>query len=185
MTSYIKRKIKHGLQLLVSCLFLDSEETVNHISEYREQAQNEKRSWHDWVGNRIHLELCKRLKFNLLKRVTSQKFTLTVCWKKITCHLVDFAVAADHKIKMDTINKSLDLSRELKKLQCMTVTVILIVIGALGTVPNSLKKDPWRIGNQSEKRDLTTFLRSARILRKVLETDPQVKASVKNSQGLK
>ena len=38
------------------------------------------------------------------------------------------------------IDKYLDLARELKKLCIMTVTMIPIVIGALGTVPEGLEK---------------------------------------------
>ena len=39
--------------------------------------------------------------------------------KRNTCHLMDFAVPADHRIKMkesEKINKYFDLARELKKL---------------------------------------------------------------------
>ena len=55
---------------------------------------------------------------------------------------MDFAVAADHRIKMkesENTDKFLDFARELKKLWYM-MTVILIVIGALGTVIKSLEK---------------------------------------------
>ena len=57
--------------------------------------------------------------------------------KKRICKIVDFAVPADHRIKLkecEKKNKYQDLSRELKKLWNMKVTIIPIVIGAFGTV---------------------------------------------------
>ena len=43
----------------------DKDETVNHmISEYSKSAQKEYKAWYDWVGKGIHLELCKKLKFD-------------------------------------------------------------------------------------------------------------------------
>ena len=50
---------------------------------------------------------------------------------------MDFAVPADHRVKLkgsEKRDKYLDLARKLKKLGNMKVTVIPIVIGALGTV---------------------------------------------------
>ena len=57
--------------------------------------------------------------------------------KKRTCKIVDFAVPADHRIKLKEYEKKdkyLDLARELKNLCNMQVTIIPIVIGAFGTV---------------------------------------------------
>ena len=57
--------------------------------------------------------------------------------KKRTCKIVDFAVPADHRIKLKECEKKdkyLDLARELKKLWDMQMTIIPIVIGAFGTV---------------------------------------------------
>ena len=54
---------------------------------------------------------------------------------------MDFAVSADHKVKLkenEKKDKYLDLARELKKLLNMKVMVILIVIGGLGTVTKEL-----------------------------------------------
>ena len=54
----------------------------------------------------------------------------------------DFAVPADHRIKLKECEKRhnyLDLARELKKLQNM-VTIIPIVIGAFGIVTKGLSK---------------------------------------------
>ena len=55
---------------------------------------------------------------------------------------MNFAVQADHKEKIkenEKIDKYLALTRELEKLINVKVTVIPIVVGALGTVPKSLK----------------------------------------------
>ena len=57
--------------------------------------------------------------------------------KKKICRIVDFAVPAYHRIKLkecEKRDKYLDLARELKKLWNMKVTIIPIVIGAVGTV---------------------------------------------------
>ena len=54
------------------------------------------------------------------------------------CHLVDFVVVADHRVKIK--EKYLDLARELKKLRNMKMTVMPILVGTLGTVHISLKK---------------------------------------------
>ena len=63
--------------------------------------------------------------------------------QKRTSRIVDFAVLADYRIKLkenEKKDKYLNLARELKKLQKMKVTVIPIVIGALGTVTKGLLK---------------------------------------------
>ena len=58
--------------------------------------------------------------------------------KKWTCRIVDFAVPAEHRVKLKESEKKgkyLNLARELKKkLWNIKVTVIPIIIGALGTV---------------------------------------------------
>ena len=60
---------------------------------------------------------------------------------KIPCKIVDFAVQAEHRVKLkesEKRDKYLDLARELKKLWNMKVAIIPIVIGALGTVTKRL-----------------------------------------------
>ena len=60
-----------------------------------------------------------------------------------TCKIVDFAVSADHRIKLKEYEKKdkyLDLARELKKLWNMQVTIMPIVIGTFGTVTKGLLK---------------------------------------------
>ena len=51
---------------------------------------------------------------------------------------MNFNVPADHRVKLKESEeryKYLDLSKELKKLWNIKMTVIPIVIGALGTIP--------------------------------------------------
>ena len=95
--------------------------------------------------------------------------------KKRTCKIVDFAVPADHRIKQKECEKKdkyLDLARELKKLRNMQVTIIPIVIGAFGTVTKGLLKglEDLEVGGRVETIQTTALLRTARILRRVLET---------------
>ena len=61
--------------------------------------------------------------------------------KDRTCRIADFAIPADHRVKLKESKKRdkyPDLARELKKLWNMKVMVIPIVIGALGTVTKGL-----------------------------------------------
>ena len=59
------------------------------------------------------------------------------------CKIVDFAVPADHRIKLKECEKKykyLDRARESKKLWNMKVTIIPTVIGTFGTVIKGLLK---------------------------------------------
>ena len=62
--------------------------------------------------------------------------------------------------------------RKTKKLRNMMVTVMPIVIGVLGTIPEGLVKglEDLEIGRQVETIQITALLRLARILTRVLET---------------
>ena len=77
--------------------------------------------------------------------------------KKITCKIVDFAVPADHRIKLkESVKKDkyLDLARELKKLWNMKI-IVPIVIGALGTVTKGLLKGlitKWKRRNRKDRK---------------------------------
>ena len=95
--------------------------------------------------------------------------------KKRTCKIVDFAVPADHRIKLkgcEKKDKYLDLARELKKLWNMQVTIIPIVTGVFGTVTKGLLKglEDLEVGRRVETIQTTALLKTARILRRVLET---------------
>ena len=61
----------------------------------------------------------------------------------------------------------LDLTRELKKLRNMKVTIVPIVIGAFGTITKRLLKghEYLEVGGRVETIQMTALLRTARILR--------------------
>ena len=69
-------------------------------------------------------------------------------------------------------NNNLDLARGLKNLWNIKVTIIQIVIGAFGMVTKSLFKglEDLEIGGRVETIQTTALLKTARILRRVLET---------------
>ena len=115
--------------------------------------------------------------------------------KKRICKIIDFAVPADHRINLKECTKKdkyLDLARELKKLWNMKVTTVPIMIGALGTITKGLLKglEDLDVGGRVETIQMTALLRTARILRRVLETcchsnsseKPSANTNVKNSK---
>ena len=78
-----------------------------------------------------------------------------------------------HRIKLKECEKKyLDLARELKKLWSMKVTIVPIVIGAFGTITKGLLKglEDLEVGGRVKTIQMTALLRTARILRRVLET---------------
>ena len=81
---------------------------------------------------------------------------------------------ADHRVNLkenEKKDKYLDLARELKKLWDMKVTIVPIVIGALGTITKGLLKGlaDLEVGGRVETIQTTALLRTARIMRGVLE----------------
>ena len=95
--------------------------------------------------------------------------------KKKICIIVDFAVPADHRIKLkecEKRDKYLDIARELKKLWNMKVTIIPVVIGAFGMVTKGLLKglEDLEVCDRVETIQTTALLKTTRILRRVLET---------------
>ena len=95
--------------------------------------------------------------------------------KKRICKIVDFALPADHRIKLkecEKRDKYLDLVRELKKLWNMKMTIIPIVIGAFGTVTKGLLKGMknLEVGDRVETIQTTALLKTARILSRARET---------------
>ena len=73
--------------------------------------------------------------------------------KKRICKIVDFAVLADDRIKLkecEKKNKYPDLSRGIKKIWNMKVTIVPIVIGAFGKVTKGLLKglEDLEVGGQ-------------------------------------
>ena len=88
---------------------------------------------------------------------------------------MDLTIPADNKVKINGSQKRekyLDLSRELKKLWNMKVTMIPIVIGALGIIPKCLVKlvEDLKIRGQLETIRTKVLLRSFKILSWFLET---------------
>ena len=86
---------------------------------------------------------------------------------------MDFAVPADHRIKFkENEKKDKYLARELKKPWNMKVTIIPIFIGAFGTITKGLLKElkDLELRGPEETIQTTTLLRTARILKRVLET---------------
>ena len=183
----------------------DRDETINHIiSECSKLAQRGYKARHNWVGKVIHWEMCKKFKFDHTNKwymhnpapdlendlhkllwdfniqtdhlIPARRPDLMIInKKKRTCKIVDFAVPADHKIKLKEYEKKdkyLDLAREVKKLWNMLVTIISIVINAFGTVTKGLLKglENLGVGGRVETIQTTALLRTARILRRVLET---------------
>ena len=95
--------------------------------------------------------------------------------KKSICKIVDFAVPGDHRINLKEYEKKdkyHDLARELKKLWNLKVTIVPIVIGALGTITKGLLKslEDLEVVGRVETIQRTALLKTARILRRVLET---------------
>ena len=79
--------------------------------------------------------------------------------KKGTCRIVDFAVPGDHRVKMkenEKKDKYLDLARELEKQWNIKVTVIPIVIGAVGS-HQRINKGTGRLGNKRTSGDHSNY----------------------------
>ena len=120
--------------------------------------------------------------------------------KKRIWKIVNFAVPADHRINLKEIEKKdkcLDLARELKKLWNMKVTIVPIVIGALGPITKWLLKglEDLEGGGRVETIQTTALLRTARSwdeswrLEKTFchsnsSEKPSADSDVKNSKGV-
>ena len=94
--------------------------------------------------------------------------------QKKSCRIVDFVVPANHRVKLTESEKKekyVDFTKELKKLWNMKVTVIPIVISALGTVTKRLVQGLEDLGIRGKIKTIqtTTLLRLTRILRRVLD----------------
>ena len=112
-----------------------------------------------------HLISARRPDLIIINKKKKKRF-----WK-----IVDFAVPDDHRIKLKECykkDKYLDLARELKKLRNMKVTIVPIVIDAFGAITKRLLKglEDLEVGETVETIQITALLRTARILRRVLET---------------
>ena len=85
--------------------------------------------------------------------------------KRRICLIADFAVSADHKMK---IKKSKEKDKYLDLARKPSVTVIPIVNGVLGTIPKGLERrlKELEICGRIETVKTTALLRSTRILKK-------------------
>ena len=87
-----------------------------------------------------------------------------------------FAIPADNRVEIKDCKKKrdkyLDLARKLEKPWNMKVTIIPIVIGALGTVTKGVVQglEVVEVTGRVETTQTTALLSSVRILREVPET---------------
>ena len=133
--------------------------------------------------------------------ISARRPDLIIIYKKERiCRIVDFAVSADHRVKLKEIenrDKYLDLARELKKMWNMKVTVIQIVIGALGTVTKGLVQGledleimgQWRLSKLLHYWDRPEYWEESWRLEETCchsnsSERPSADADVKNFQGV-
>ena len=117
-----------------------------------------------------HLILARRPDLIIINKKKKKKKK-----EKRICKIVDFVVPANHRINLkewEKKDKYLDLARELKKLWNMKVTIVSIVNCAFGTITKGLLKGlaDLEVGGRVETIQTTALLRTARILRRVLES---------------
>ena len=118
------------------------------------------------------IEICQNTKKSpetLRRHVVTQTPVKNSLEVMIIIKIVDFAAPVDHRINLkesEKKDKYLDLARELKKLWNMKVTIVPIVVGALGTITKGLLKglEDVEIGGRTETIKTTALLRTARIL---------------------
>ena len=134
-TNHIKVRIDKTQPNSRCRLWDDRDETINHIiSKCSKLAQKEYKTRHDWVGKRIYWELCKKLKFDHSNKwymhnpesglekemhkllwdfeiqtnhLVSARWPNLIIIKKNerTCRIVDFAIPADHRVKLKECKK--------------------------------------------------------------------------------
>ena len=112
---------------------------------------------------------------------------ITKCWsedqmfinkKEGACHQLDFSIAVGSRVKgkkkkKKKIVKYPDIARERKKLLNIKVTMVRIVIGINRTVLKGLEKRlaELEISRRIEKLLTTALFKSARIFRRVMDTE--------------
>ena len=132
---------------------LDRDLIVNEIiSECSKLARNDHKTRYDWVANaktRIHprewkIKFCSILKYKQITKSWPKSRPSINYQEKETCHLVDFFFygggLSENKKKGEKIDRHLDVAEELKKAWNMRVTVIPLIVGALGAVLKVLLK---------------------------------------------
>ena len=180
-TNQIKTKIDKTQEDSLCRMCKQADETVDHLlNEYSKMAQKEFKRRHDWVGKKIHWEVCLKYGFDVKSKwyehepeTTMENDVCTILWdfNIQTDHVIQarrpdlvikdkakndcliFAVPYDSRVEtkeFEKLEKYQDLARELKKLWNMNVRVIPIVIGALGTTPKDLHKRLKEIGIETK-----------------------------------
>ena len=94
--------------------------------------------------------------------------------KERICKIIDFAVPGDSSIEekeTDKIEKHQDLGRESQKIWNVKVKIIPLVVGSLSAITEQFSNRLKQIGITAGTAQVqkTVLLRTARILRKVLE----------------
>ena len=206
-TNHIKTIIDKMQQNSRCRLCSDRDETINHvISECSKLSEKVYKIRHNWVGNVIHWELCKKLKFDQMNKwymhnseyflenemhkvlkdfeiqpdplISVRRPDLIIInkqTKKNIWWIGNFGIPAEHTVELKESKKKdkyLSLTKDLEKMCNMKVTVIPFVIGVLCTVTKGLEKrlEDMEMRGRAETIPTTELLRSAIILRKVLET---------------
>ena len=101
------------------CLCGDREETINHIiREYSKFAQKEYMTRHNWVGKMIHLEMCKKFKFDHTNKWYMHN-TAPVLENKTHILIWDFDIHTDHHIAAR--RPDLKIINNKKKRNCKSV----------------------------------------------------------------
>ena len=134
-TNHIKARIDKTQQNSKCRLCGDRDETINHIiSECSKLAQKEYKATHDWVGQVIHWEMCRKFQFDHTNKwymhnpapviendshkllwdfniqtdplISARRPDLIIINKrKRICKIVDFAVPADHRLNLKQCEK--------------------------------------------------------------------------------
>ena len=122
-TNHIKARIDKMQQNSKCNLCGDRDETTNHIINECSKLAQDYRTRHDWVGKVIHLELCKKFKFDHTNKWYIHK--LAAVLENDTHKLLwDFDIQTDHLISarrpdLIIIKKKKKKKRELAKLSSL------------------------------------------------------------------
>ena len=168
-------------------MFGSHDETVQHIlCSCPKLVQTNYKKRHDVVGQVLHWELCKKYGVECnnkwyehsLKSVEENE-EVKLLWdltkpdiviqkkKPNETIIVDIAFPRDSNV----LQKETDLARELKRIWKSRAKVVLVVVGALGSVSNKLAGHLEQLGIKDRTRTTqkSALRGSAHILRKVLE----------------
>ena len=101
-----------------------------------------------------HIKFSEILRYKQIFPIWTKRPNLVSIIKKGTCHVMDFAVPENYRVRMKEnkkIDKYLNPDRQSKEISIMNVTVIPIVFGALKTVQKDL--ETGETGDQRKKQD--------------------------------